>query len=198
MRMRSVASAAALFIALSACSGGGADVASGPAIPTVIASASPSAGCEAVYRFPAEGRKHVARGTTVDYNTQPPTSGNHFQIWGATGVYAQTVPDELLVHNLEHGQVVFWYTPGRVSKEILDGLVALVKRHKTFSLLVPRPADKFVPAAALAFTAWQTMQRCPTPTADAVGAASVFLNQHIQKGPEKIPGDPVFETPPLK
>ncbi|GAC1409979.1 MAG: hypothetical protein NVSMB57_03170 [Actinomycetota bacterium] len=179
---------------LSAC--GDSKVESGPVVPSMIAGANAAAGCDGVFMFKQGGRAHVPKGTVVDYKTQPPTSGDHLQIWGATGVYSQMVPDELLVHNLEHGHVVIWYVPGKVSPAIISGLVDLVKKNKKWVLLVPRPAAKFIPAAKIAFTAWQRMQRCPEPTADVVVAAKSFIEKYGKTAPEKIGGDPIFETPP--
>ncbi len=56
-----------------------------------------------------EGDGHVSEGTLVQYGSTPPSSGKHWTRWAACGVYENELPDEYMVHNLEHGQVVISY-----------------------------------------------------------------------------------------
>lgn len=56
-----------------------------------------------------QGREHVAPGTVVNYNSNPPTSGQHYTDWIRKGVYDQPRDDRNLVHSLEHGYVVISY-----------------------------------------------------------------------------------------
>lgn len=49
------------------------------------------------------GEQHEA------YNSDPPTSGPHYAQPASAGFYDEALPDEQLVHNLEHGYVVIWY-----------------------------------------------------------------------------------------
>lgn len=55
------------------------------------------------------GREHVADGTIVEYNSNPPTSGKHYGDWTKAGVYDKPVSDGHLVHSLEHGYVIISY-----------------------------------------------------------------------------------------
>lgn len=62
------------------------------------------------------GREHVPVGTPVKYNSNPPTSGNHYPDWTrkgvyseANGVYDQPKEDGNLIHSLEHGYIVVSY-----------------------------------------------------------------------------------------
>jgi hypothetical protein len=55
------------------------------------------------------GRGHVPVGTQVDYKTNPPTSGPHYEQWTKAGVYDQPLDDRNLVHSLEHGYIVMSY-----------------------------------------------------------------------------------------
>ncbi|MEJ2601313.1 MAG: DUF3105 domain-containing protein [Anaerolineales bacterium] len=60
---------------------------------------------------------HVADGEDPGpYNTDPPTSGRHYANSLGAGFYDETQasqmgehPEGFLVHNLEHGYVIFWY-----------------------------------------------------------------------------------------
>lgn len=184
----------ALSLALGACGGG--DVESGPARPTEVEAADVAAGCGPVVRFPEGSRAHVPEGTRVNYTTQPPVTGDHESIWGATGTYAKEIPDEIQVHNLEHGHVLIQYVPGQIESAVLDGLIELAESNPEWVLLAPRSADRFVPAAPLALTAWTTLRRCETPASGAVALAKKFVAAYGKKAPERIPGDPIRETPP--
>lgn len=55
------------------------------------------------------GRRHVPDGTVVEYNSNPPTSGSHYEEWTPAGVYDRPISDGHLVHSLEHGYVIISY-----------------------------------------------------------------------------------------
>lgn len=55
------------------------------------------------------GRGHVPVGEKVEYNSNPPTSGKHYEDWIRSGVYEQPQEDGYLVHSLEHGYVIMSY-----------------------------------------------------------------------------------------
>lgn len=55
------------------------------------------------------GRTHVNDISDATYNSNPPTSGNHFPIWAKRGLYDRVLSDGYLIHSLEHGYVVLSY-----------------------------------------------------------------------------------------
>ena len=55
---------------------------------------------------PLESAGHVREGQTVSYSTTPPTSGEHWPSPASCGIYDEPVPDERVVHNMEHGHVI--------------------------------------------------------------------------------------------
>lgn len=55
------------------------------------------------------GRGHVAIGTKIDYNSNPPTSGPHYEVWTKPGIYNAPPDDRNLVHSLEHGYIIMSY-----------------------------------------------------------------------------------------
>ena len=55
------------------------------------------------------GRGHVPIGEAVEYNSNPPTSGKHYEDWIRSGVYSEPREDRNLVHSLEHGYVILSY-----------------------------------------------------------------------------------------
>jgi hypothetical protein len=54
-------------------------------------------------------RNHRPEGQSVDYNTSPPTSGDHWATAQGCGFYKDGLPDERITHNLEHGNIVVSY-----------------------------------------------------------------------------------------
>jgi len=52
---------------------------------------------------------HVDLCSPLEYDTNPPSGGEHYGSWPAFQTYAFPVPAGFLVHALEHGAVVFWY-----------------------------------------------------------------------------------------
>ena len=61
-------------------------------------------------------RRHINEGTEVEYNTVPPTSGDHYARWAECGFVEFELVDERIVHNLEHGNIVISYNLGDQSK----------------------------------------------------------------------------------
>jgi uncharacterized protein DUF3105 len=47
----------------------------------------------------------------IDYPLHPPPGGDHNHVWANCGFYDSTVPDENVVHTLEHGAVWIAYSP---------------------------------------------------------------------------------------
>ncbi len=66
-----------------------------------------------------EGAQHIARDKShVAYKTNPPTSGPHWVGVAGAGIKDEPVPDELVLHSMEHGAVVVWYREGLDQGEI--------------------------------------------------------------------------------
>ncbi len=59
----------------------------------------------------------------VTYNSVPPTSGDHWSTPVRCGFYIQPVPDELVVHNMEHSNIVVSYN--LTSQGDFDALVGV-------------------------------------------------------------------------
>lgn len=54
-------------------------------------------------------RAHVGVGSPVNYPTNPPTHGPHYEEWTRAGVYTEPKNDGNMVHSLEHGYVIMHY-----------------------------------------------------------------------------------------
>lgn len=59
--------------------------------------------------LPHFGASHHPLCTELTYQTNPPSSGDHWSIWAQFRTYTTEVPRGMYVHNLEHGAVVMAY-----------------------------------------------------------------------------------------
>lgn len=84
---------------------------------------------------PVEGADHIEEGTDPGpYNSNPPTSGTHFPSTFEAGFFdeeeAATLPpfpEGYLVHNLEHGYVIFWYNCQLLDPAACDEMKAQIQ-----------------------------------------------------------------------
>ena len=100
---------------------------------------------------------HVPEGQREDYSDSPPTSGQHWPATAPCGFYPDGLPDERVVHNLEHGNIVVSYNftnPAQVTalRQVLDG----VRQFDDWG--VARSYDK-LPDGQVAITAWGHLHR---------------------------------------
>ena len=84
---------------LAACGGSGASLADDPRLE--------------VYDdgLTTEGQEHLPPTVSVPYPTIPPYGGPHYVNPTPCGILSATPRFENVVHALEHGAVVFWYSP---------------------------------------------------------------------------------------
>lgn len=151
----------------------------------------PAAG-EAV-AVPANSDQHVAAGTPPGpYNTDPPTGGAHYAETLPAKFYEEVdvaslpeYPQGYLVHNLEHGHVIFWYncdlldetSCGNLKEQIrevmddLNGFKVVAFPWKTLDMPVAMTSwdriqrfESFDPTQALAFVR-VNRNRAPEPNA---------------------------------
>jgi hypothetical protein len=138
-------------------------------------------GLDSLEFFTDEGQEHVPDGTKVIYKTSPPTSGRHYARWIPPGVHEieKTTP-ELLVHNLEHGNVVIYFDRDQLPKQELDILLELPKKYPgQWDGVVLVNQKGVVPP--LIFTAWRV--KMPLNGYDTK-KADQFLDSFRGRGPE--------------
>lgn len=156
----------------------------GGSVPSVGAG---KAGCGDVETHDIEGQEHVD--VTPQYETNPPTSGNHLQTPASPGFFEEPVDPGAVVHNMEHGQIIFWYDP-EAPQETIDAIEAVVDQEFDASLAVPW--DDIESPYTFAMTAWGASQHCREVSQTVVDA---FREEFQGKGPEVIPGIDTFEAP---
>jgi hypothetical protein len=78
--------------------------------------------------YPIASREHIQFGQqAVDYNTNPPTSGQHYDTPSAADFYDVAPADEFMVHSLEHGYVVLYYNCTDLSDAECEDLTAEIQ-----------------------------------------------------------------------
>jgi hypothetical protein len=103
------------------------------------------------------GREHTTNPKTKIVYTQsdPPTSGKHYQVPPPLMIYDVPVPQWILLHALEHGNVLVQYG-SKVSAADKTALRAAVLSHRTRTLMAPYPKL----GTRVVYTAWQRMLSC--------------------------------------
>jgi hypothetical protein len=136
---------------------------------------------------PLEGATHVPEPTPITYQANPPASGPHWPLWQMPwGVYANELPRERWVHNLEHGGIVLLYDCPTGCDDVVAQLINIRdatppdRYNEQRFIITP---DSVMPhrVAALAWGwRWQ---------GDAVDATTIrcFVNARYDRGPESIP-----------
>src|SRR5438309_3643651 len=126
---------------------------------------------------PDQGTAHIPVGHPGHYNTEPPTSGEH---WSSSSPAAPTpwgikdamLPREVTTHNLEHGGIVIAYnnlSPTEVDQ--LKTLVTSLRRQYNKIILEQYPP---LSDAKVAITSWRWILKLP-------GVDQTKLTQFAQK-----------------
>ncbi len=131
---------------------------------------------------------HVADGTIVDYKSNPPTTGPHYNRTSVAGMYDTPVPDGNLIHSMEHGAVILWYKSS-LSKEQVDQLKQIYNSVKVSKkIMVPREnfgdTSDTLSDTLVALTSWERLLKLQT--IDAVKIKE-FMEINEDRGPEKAP-----------
>ncbi len=142
-----------------------------------------------------DGRAHVNPGESHGpYSYKPATSGTHWITAPSTlapngaparwGTYAEALPDEVLIHNLEHGGVGLHYDCPDGCPEILSALEDIVPSNPSQYILSPY---RGIPAPyKIAITAWRHHMYL-----DAVDRETIlkFIGEYQNRAPESVPGN---------
>jgi Protein of unknown function (DUF3105) len=155
-------------------------------------SAAQEAGCDEIAEHEEEGSDHVPDNTDVEYETSPPTSGSHWQTPADPSFYPTEVPEETLVHNLEHGQIVIWYRPDAAQRTIddIEGLIESANDPDQPSLqggapgpLLAAPYSDIDQSKSFVMTAWGASQACARYSLEVIND---FRTKYQGRGPEQI------------
>jgi hypothetical protein len=149
--------------------------------PTNVGGSVADANCGEIETFDEQEADHIDVGETHEpYNSSPPTSGPHYEVPAETTFFTEQLPPEQLVHNLEHGQIVFWYLPD-ADTEALQNLEDVVAQEPLASAAAPY-TDIESPYQFV-MTAWGASQACENVSQEVVDD---FRREYQGKGPELI------------
>jgi hypothetical protein len=139
---------------------------------------------------PVLSDSHVEEGTDPGpYNSDPPTSGRHYASEFVAGFFEESdlaslpaYPEGYLVHNLEHGYVIFWYNCAVLDEagcaQLKAGIRGVMDEFDGVKLIAFPRATLRVP---LAMTSWGRLQEFET--FDAEGARR-FVRANRYRAPE--------------
>ena len=126
------------------------------------------------------GGEHVARGKShIAYNSNPPTSGPHWTDVAGPGIKDVPVPDELVLHSMEHGAAVIWYREG-LNQSDVNKIKEAFNNSSGKKIMLPRK-DLDVPVA---LTSWDYLLKLET--IDEIKIKE-FIETNNDRAPEKAP-----------
>ena len=155
-----------------------------------LAAAVKAAGCT-LGQFADEGQEHVAETTVPTYKTNPPTSGDHFQVAAEDGQYSPGSPPPTgnWVHSLEHGRVLLQYRPGTPPRRIGQLRTLFDEPYGGgpagyHTLLLENTTQMPFAVAAVTWTRYVGCDRFTDRTFDALRA---FRERFVDQAPEQVP-----------
>jgi hypothetical protein len=136
------------------------------------AAANQRAGCgspEDVGPFQPEDRdrEHGPIPPLSSFPSTPPASGPHSANPLPSGVYNTPPPIDRLIHSLEHGAAIVWYSPA-VTGQALDELTAFYESADVGSRVIVAPYDypdegeagSLPQGVQMSLVAWHTVEQC--------------------------------------
>lgn len=130
--------------------------------------------------MPHEGATHVTEGDKVTYQSNPPTSGNHWPDPLRDGIYDEEKPDEAVVHSMEHGRVWISYRPD-IPDSIKKQLRVIAKREARV-IMTPRLEND----DDIALAAWNRLDAFHEEEFTESRVRD-FIRRYRDKGPEYVP-----------
>jgi predicted lipid-binding transport protein (Tim44 family) len=147
--------------------------------PQDLAAARQQAGSNGVTEYAEAGRDHIDPNQQADnWNSNPPTSGDHLGSPVSAGVYDSEQDERAIVHNLEHGYVVIQYKG--IPEDQVNQLREFV-RDRSGSKLVLAPWSG-LERDGVALTAWRNLETMQRVNLDVVKA---FVDDYMVPGGAK-------------
>ncbi|OGE86502.1 MAG: hypothetical protein A3J48_00045 [Candidatus Doudnabacteria bacterium RIFCSPHIGHO2_02_FULL_46_11] len=128
--------------------------------------------------YAIQGAEHIDVGTDhIVYNSNPPTSGPHYVDPAALGFYAETLLDEQLIHNLEHGQI--WISYKDADDSVLAELRKIQSQNPGSVVVTKREAND----APIAVASWGRLMALESLD---LAAIDQFIKANKNKSPEPL------------
>ena len=132
--------------------------------------------------FEIQVREHINVGEGHDpYSSNPPSSGWHYGQTAQAGFYGvdETVPDENVIHNLEHGDIWIAYLPS-VSEAARSELREFAAGKV---IITPRETNDF----DVALVAWGRVDSFNLEGGGVQGQRiEDFITRYANRGPERV------------
>ncbi len=129
--------------------------------------------------YEIQSRDHIEVGAShPPYNSNPPTGGWHYANPADIGFYTTQLPDEQLVHNLEHGQIWLSFRDADDTAAI-DVLRAVQARQPGAVIVTHRPENP----ARIAVASWGQLLLLDEPDVDQMVA---FITRYKNRAPEPL------------
>ena len=140
--------------------------------------------------YEAQSREHIAVGAAHPaYNSNPPSGGWHYAVPAQTGIYDKELPDEQLIHNLEHGHIWFAYKPD-LAKDQVETLAKIAKDYGSRIIMTPRATND----SLIAIVAWEHVYKLDAMAAASEAQIRAFVGVYRNiAGPERNIPDSGFE-----
>lgn len=124
-----------------------------------------------------QGASHIGQGSDhPPYNSNPPTSGPHWASPAECKIYTKEIPDESVLHSLEHGAV--WVTyKDKDNKELISKLTDLIKGESGKLILSPRSKND----SAIAVASWGKLMKLEEFDGEQI---SEFISANKNQSPE--------------
>jgi len=147
-----------------------------PVAADALAAGRKAAGSSGVKTFPMAGRDHIQPNEQPgNWNSTPPTSGDHLGTPLPPGVYDNDQDMRAMVHNEEHGYVVILYKG--IPDDQVDQLRKFVEARDGSKLVLSPWSGLEKPGVAL--VAWQNLEILERVNMDVVQA---FVNDFMVPG----------------
>ena len=135
---------------------------------------------------------HVPDGTAIEYSTNPPTSGMHYDNPMPAGFYAEDSPEatqldhpeSYIVHSLEHGYVVIWYNCNGLDDAACQSLTGevqgVIQDYPVKVIAFPWPNMQ----ENVVMTAWTIEQRFDSGFDPQLAGKFIEANRSNPRAPE--------------
>lgn len=131
-----------------------------------------------VQSFEIQGQDHIEVGAShPGYNSNPPTSGPHYAEPADWGAYQEELPDEQLVHNLEHGGI--WISYKGVDERTKRQLEDVARANPGSVIVTPRSRND----APIVLASWGKLLKLQQFDE---GRIRSFIDQYKNQSPEPV------------
>lgn len=131
-------------------------------------------------KIPLMNSNHVLEGAAHEaYNSNPPTSGPHWAGVAGPGIKTEQVPDELMLHSMEHGAAVVWYRADLSEDEV--GKIKSAFRNASGKKIMSPRAELEVPVA---LASWGYLMKLNEIDEEQI---IKFIETNNDRAPEKAP-----------